>query len=47
MLNHLALLVVVPVALLSGQTQSAMNAEARSEFERADSELTKTDQDHD
>jgi uncharacterized protein YecT (DUF1311 family) len=31
----------VPVAHIQGQTQAAMNAQARAEFERADAELNK------
>ena len=42
MLKRIMLLVAVPVALLCAQTQSEMNARARAEFERADSELNKT-----
>ena len=42
MLKRMVLLVIVPLALLSAQTQSEMNAQARWEFERADAELHKT-----
>jgi uncharacterized protein YecT (DUF1311 family) len=42
MLKRISLLVVVPIAMLSAQTQSAMNAHARADFERADATLNKT-----
>ena len=42
MLKRISLLVVVPIAMLCAQTQSAMNAQARADFERADAELNKT-----
>src|SRR5438045_5576037 len=42
MLKRISLLVAVPVALVSAQTQSAMNGQARAEFERVDAELHKT-----
>ena len=41
MLKRISSLVVVPLALLCAQTQSEMNAQARAEFERADTELNK------
>jgi uncharacterized protein YecT (DUF1311 family) len=41
---HVALLVslLVPIAQMRAQTQAAMNAQARAEFERADAELNTT-----
>jgi uncharacterized protein YecT (DUF1311 family) len=33
---------VIPVAQIHAQTQAAMNAQARAEFEQADAELNKT-----
>jgi uncharacterized protein YecT (DUF1311 family) len=42
MLKRILLLLVVPVVLLQAQTQSQMNAQARAEFERADTVLNKT-----
>src|ERR1041385_7316570 len=42
MLKRSLLLLVAPIALVCAQTQSEMNAQARTEFERADAELRKT-----
>jgi uncharacterized protein YecT (DUF1311 family) len=39
MLKRISLLFAVPVALVCAQTQSAMNEQARAQFERADAEL--------
>jgi uncharacterized protein YecT (DUF1311 family) len=33
---------LIPVAQISAQTQAAMNAQARAQFEKADAELNKT-----
>jgi uncharacterized protein YecT (DUF1311 family) len=42
MLKRISLLVVFPIAMLSAQTQNAMNAQARTDFEHADATLNKT-----
>ena len=42
MLKRISLLIIAPLTLLCAQTQSEMNTQARSEFERADAELHKT-----
>jgi len=42
--RHASLLIslLIPLAHIHAQTQAAMNAQARAEFERADAELNKT-----
>src|ERR1043166_8828252 len=42
MLKRILLLLVGPIAVVSAQTQSEMNAQTRAEFERADADLHKT-----